>query len=223
MNKWMVLTPGRSGSTFIVESISLTNSIRPFNDSLSMVHSLNDINFNIDTVDQLNFQPGNVWHSHNLNSLNFVDNNTELIISTRSIKEITVSFELAKLTKIWHFKNNNSELNQARKNDISKLTSFEISPASFVNQYNLMKNWYMACREILETKKLHYKVIDYSEFANNNEKIFDILKISKNNLTDIVTKIPYNIENIIKILHFLYGIVDLKNDSAYNLMTQKYE
>ena len=75
MNKWMVLTPGRSGSTFIVESISLTNSIRPFNDSLSMVHSLNDINFNIDTVDQLNFQPGNVWHSHNLNSLNFVDNN----------------------------------------------------------------------------------------------------------------------------------------------------
>ena len=219
----MVLTPGRSGSTIIVESISLTNSIRPFNDSLSMVHSLNDINFNIDTVDQLNFQPGNVWHSHNLNSLNFVDNNTELIISTRSIKEITVSFELAKLTKIWHFKNNNSELNRARKNNISKLTSFEISPVSFVNQYNLMKNWYMACREILETKKLHYKVIDYSEFANNNEKIFDILKISKNNLTDIVTKIPYNIENIITNLHFLYGLVDLKNDSAYNLMTQKYE
>ena len=182
-----------------------------------------NINFNIDTVDQLDFQPGNVWHSHNLNSLNFVDNNTKLIISTRSIKEITVSFELAKLTKIWHFKNNNSELNQARKNDISKLTSFEISPASFVNQYNLMKNWYMACREILETKKLHYKVIDYSEFANNNEKIFDILKISKNNLTDIVTKIPYNIENIITNLHFLYGLVDLKNDSAYNLMTQKYE
>jgi hypothetical protein len=188
-----------------------------------MVHSLNDINFNIDTVDQLNFRPGNVWHSHNLNSLNFVDNNTELIISTRSIKEITVSFELAKLTKIWHFKNNNSELNRARKNNISKLKSFEISPVSFVNQYNLMKNWYMACREILETKKLHYKVIDYSEFANNNEKIFDILKISKNNLTDIVTKIPYNIENIITNLHFLYGLVDLKNDSAYNLMTQKYE
>ena len=46
---------------------------------------------------------------------------------------------------------------------------------------------------------------------------------SKNNLTDIVTKIPYNIENIITNLHFLYGLVDLKNDSAYNLMTQKYE
>ena len=223
MNKWMVLTPGRSGSTFIVESISLINSIRPFNDSLSTVHSLNDINFNIDTIDKLDFQPGNVWHSHNLNSLNFVDNDTELIISTRSIKEITVSFELAKLTKIWHFKNNNSELNQTRKKNISKLTSFEISPASFINQYNLMKNWYMACRKILETKKLHYKVIDYSEFANNNEKIFDILKISKTNLTDIVTKIPYNIENIITNLYFLYGLVDLENDSAYNLMTQKYE
>ena len=86
-----------------------------------------------------------------------------------------------------------------------------------------MKNWYMACREILETKKLHYEVIDYSEFANNNKKIFDILKISKTNLIDIVTKIPYNIENIITNLHFLYGLVDLKNDSAYNLMTQKYE
>lgn len=223
MNKWMILTPGRSGSTFIVESISLTNAIRPFDDSLSLVNSLDEITFNIDHIDNLNFQAGSVWHSHNLNSLNFVDTDTRLIISTRSLREITISFELAKLTKIWHYKNNNSDLNRARKNNISKLKPFEIAPVDFINQYRLMKNWYLACRKILDIKKLPYTVIDYSEFANNNKKIFDILNISKNNLSDIVTKIPYNVEDTITNLHFLYGLVDSKDDSAYNIMTEKYE
>ena len=97
MSKWMILTPGRSGSTFIAESISHEN-IRPFGDTLSLVNSLDDINFNIDYIKNLNFQSGSVWHSHNLNSLNFVDSDTKLIISTRSLKEIIDDSGLYPLT-----------------------------------------------------------------------------------------------------------------------------
>jgi hypothetical protein len=226
MNKWMVLTPGRTGSTFIAESISC-ETIRPFGESKTFVdqNSINNLDsiVNVYNIENLNFVSGSVWHSHNLNSLNFVDNNTQLIISTRSMFQTAVSHEVAKLTKIFHFKNIENSINLQRKRTLEKIKSFEIAPVDFINRYNTVKYWFMACRKIINDRRLKYTVIDYSEFEKDNNQLFQLLDLSNPNLENVVSKIPYTKENLVTNLNFLHGLVDLKNDSAYNIMTQKYE
>ena len=222
----MILTPGRTGSTFIAESISHEN-IRPFGDSNTIVdkNSINNLDkiINITNIENLNFGLGEVWHSHNLNSLNFVDDTTKLIISTRSILDSTISHEVAKLTKIFHFKNTDNDINRRRKTTLEKIKSFEIAPADFINRYNIIKYWYMACKKIIDSKSMIYTVIDYSEFEADNTKLFQLLNLSNPNLENVATKIPYNKENLITNLQFLQGLVDLKDDNAYNIMTHNYE
>lgn len=222
----MILTPGRTGSTFIAESISHEN-IRPFGDSNTIVdkNSINNLDkiINITNIENLNFGLGEVWHSHNLNSLNFVDDTTKLIISTRSILDSTISHEVAKLTKIFHFKNTDNDINRRRKTTLEKIKSFEIAPADFINRYNIIKYWYMACKKIIDSRSMIYTVIDYSEFEADNTKLFQLLNLSNPNLENVATKIPYNKENLITNLQFLQGLVDLKDDNAYNIMTHNYE
>jgi hypothetical protein len=226
MNKWMVLTPGRTGSTFIAESISKV-TLRPFGDTNTVIdkNSINDIDniINVNSIKDLNFKPGDVWHSHNLNSLNFVDDNTQLIINTRSMFQTAVSHEVARLTKIFHFKNIDNIVNFQRRRTLENIKPFEIAPADFINQYNSIKYWYMACKKIIDSKSIPHTVVDYSEFGNNNKKLFEILNLPNPNLENVVTKIPYDKENLITNLQFLQGLVDLKDDSAYNIMTHNYE
>ena len=222
----MILTPGRTGSTFIAESISHEN-IRPFGDSNTIVdkNSINNLDkiINITNIENLNFGLGEVWHSHNLNSLNFVDDTTRLIISTRSILDSTISHEVAKLTKIFHFKNTDNDINRQRKTTLEKIKSFEIAPADFINRYNIIKYWYMACKKVIDSRSMIYTVIDYSEFEADNTKLFQLLNLSNPNLKNVATKIPYDKENLITNLQFLQGLVDLKDDNAYNIMTHNYE
>ena len=222
----MILTPGRTGSTFIAESISHRN-IRPFGDSNTIIdqNSIHDINntINTDYIENLEFNPGDVWHSHNLNSLNFVDNSTRLIISTRSIFESTISHEVARLTKIFHFKNTDNVINNQRKYALDKIKSLEIAPVDFINRYYIIKYWYMACKKIIKHRSINYQVIDYSEFDKDNTKLFNLLNLEKPNLENVSTKIPYDRETLVTNLQFLYGLADLKNDSAYNIMTENYE
>lgn len=222
----MILTPGRTGSTFIAESIS-HDTIRPFGESNTIVdkNSINDIDkiVNIDNIENLNYGPGMVWHSHNLNSLNFIDNKTRIIISTRSILKSTISHEVARLTKIFHFKNTDNDINRQRKHTLEKLKPFEIAPVDFINRYNTIKYWYMSCRKIIDKRSIDYQVIDYSEFENNNEKLFQLLDLTNPNLENVAAKIPYEQNTLVTNLEFLHGLVDLNEDSAYTIMTQKYE
>jgi hypothetical protein len=226
MNKWMVLTPGRTGSTFIVESISC-ETIRPFGDTNTIVdkNSINDIDniINVNSIKDLNFKPGDVWHSHNLNSLNFVDNDTRLIINTRSMFQTAVSHEVARLTKIFHFKNIDNIVNFQRRRTLENTKPFEIAPVDFINRYSAIKYWFIACRKIINSRGIKYTVIDYSEFEKDNNRLFQLLDLSNPNLENVVSKIPYTKENLVTNLNFLHGLVDLKDDSAYNIMTQKYE
>lgn len=226
MNKWIILTPGRTGSTFIAESLSRRN-IRPFGETSTFVdqnsiHTIND-SINITNIENLEFNLGDVWHSHNLNSLNFVDNDTRLIISTRSIFESSISHEIARLTKIFHFKNTDNDINHRRKQALDKLKSFEIAPVDFINRYHLIKYWYIACKKIIDIRSIKYQTIDYSDFNKDNKKLFDLLDLADPNLEDVAAKIPYNKEQLITNLNFLRELVDLKDDNAYNIMTENYE
>jgi hypothetical protein len=222
----MILTPGRTGSTFIAESISHL-TLRPFGDTNTMLdkNSINDIdNFvNVTSIKDLNFKLGDVWHSHNLNSLNFVDADTRLIISTRSMFQTAVSHEVARLTKIFHFKNIDNSINLQRRRTLEKIKPFKIAPVDFINRYSAIKYWFIACRKIINSQGLKYTVIDYSEFEKDNSQLFQLLDLLNPNLENVVSKIPYTKENLVTNLDFLHGLVDLKDDSAYNIMTQKYE
>jgi len=226
MNKWMILTPGRTGSTFIVESISHV-TLRPFGDTNTILdkNSIDDIDsiVNVISIKDLNFKLGDVWHSHNLNSLNFVDNDTRLIISTRSMFQTAISHEVAKLTKIFHFKNIDNSINLQRRRTLEKIKPFKIAPVDFINRYSAIKYWFIACRKIINSRGLKYTAIDYSEFEKNNNQLFQLLNLLNPNLENVVSKIPYTKENLVTNLDFLHGLIDLKDDSAYNIMTQKYE
>lgn len=226
MSKWMILTPGRTGSTFIAESISCQN-IRPFGESNTIVdkNSINNIFdiVNIINIENLNYNDGDVWHSHNLNSLNFVNNDVRLIISTRSISQAAISHEVAKLTNIFHYKNTSNEINYQRKYALDKMKPFEIAPVDFINRFNIIRYWYLACKKIIDSRSIKYTTVDYSEFETDNNKLFQLLNLQNPNLKNVATKIPYNKEYLVTNLNFLYGLVDSKDDSAYNIMTEKYE
>lgn len=222
----MILTPGRTGSTFIAESISCQN-IRPFGESNTIVdkNSINNIFdiVNIINIENLNYNDGDVWHSHNLNSLNFVNNDVRLIISTRSISQAAISHEVAKLTNIFHYKNTSNEINYQRKYALDKMKPFEIAPVDFINRFNIIRYWYLACKKIIDSRSIKYTTVDYSEFETDNNKLFQLLNLQNPNLKNVATKIPYNKEYLVTNLNFLYGLVDSKDDSAYNIMTEKYE
>lgn len=222
----MILTPGRTGSTFIAESISHV-TLRPFGDTNTILdkNSINDIDniVNVTSIKDLNFKLGDVWHSHNLNSLNFVDNDTQLIISTRSMFQTAISHEVAKLTKIFHFKNIDNGINFQRRRTLEKIKPFEIAPVDFINRYSAIKYWFVACSKIINSRQLKYTVIDYSQFEKDNNQLFQLLDLLNPNLENVVSKIPYIKENLVTNLDFLHGLVDLTDDSAYNIMTQKYE
>jgi hypothetical protein len=81
----------------------------------------------------------------------------------------------------------------------------------------------MACKKIIDIRSIKYQVIDYSEFDKDNKKLFNLLDLENPNLENVAAKIPYNRETLITNLQFLSGLVDLTDDSVYNIMTKNYE
>lgn len=150
---WLVVGPGRTGSLTIVRSI----------------YSLYKYNFNVIThvgpdENVRPIKPLDVVHSHNLKWLDEVNENTEVIISTRNPIESTLSWCILPELGEFHFY-------PFKKEDVDKLNSikvkkFYLDPNKFLSIYNNIINFYTQLQ-----MKDNYHIVDYSEWSNNPTQI----------------------------------------------------
>jgi len=159
---WLVVSPGRTGSLTIVRSI----------------YSLYKYDFNVIThigpnEDVRPIKPLDVVHSHTLKWLDQVNENTEVIISTRNPIESTLSWCILPEIGEYHFY-------PFKKEDVDKLNSikvkkFYLDPNKFLSIYNSTIDFY----EQLHVKD-NYHIIDYSDWSDNP--------------TQILRKLGYNVD-----------------------------
>jgi hypothetical protein len=154
---WLVLGPGRTGSLTIVRSI----------------YSLYNYNFNIITYagPREVLRPiklSEVVHAHDLTWLDQVNEDTEVIISTRNPVESALSWCIVPEIGTYHFYPH-------KKEDMDKLKSikikkFYLSPSKFLSTYTKIVNFY----KNLQIKD-SYKILDYSEWSDDPSKILSKL------------------------------------------------
>ncbi len=159
---WLVVGPGRTGSLTIVRSI----------------YALYKYDFNIIThigpnEDVRPIKPLDVVHTHSLKWLDAVNENTEVIVSTRNPIESTLSWCILPEIDNYHFY-------PFKKEDVIKLYSmkvkkFYLDPNKFLSIYKQVMDFYKQ----LQVKD-NYHIIDYSEWSDSP--------------TQILRKLGYNID-----------------------------
>jgi hypothetical protein len=159
---WLVIGPGRTGSLTIARSI----------------YSLYKYDFNVITHVGPNeisrpIKPLDVVHAHDLKWLDQVNENTEVIISTRNLIESALSWCILPMIGDYHFYPYMEE-------DMDKLKSIEIkkfylSPSKFLSTYIRIVNFYKNLKF-----KDSYKILDYSEWADDPSKILHKLGYNVN-------------------------------------------
>ena len=159
---WLVLSPGRTGSLTIVRSI----------------YSLYKYDFNVITHIGPNeiirpIRPLDVVHTHNLKWLDQVNENTEVIISTRDPIESTLSWCILPEIGDYHFYPFKDE-DVIKLNSI-KVKKFYLDPDKFLSIYNRTMDFYKQL-----PMKDNYHIVDYSEWSDDS--------------TQILRKLGYNVD-----------------------------
>lgn len=174
-NSWIVIGPGRTGSLTIARSLY---SFYNYDENKFVYFGPDDkprlINKNF------------IVHTHNKKWLDFVNTNTEIIVSTRDPVDSALSWCIQPKLKQWHFYPWKTEDVDALKN--LKISKFYLNPADLLNRYQNIMNWYNS----LEIKN-NYKILDYSKWCDNTSLILLLLgykKIAPKNLLTI--KNPYS-------------------------------
>jgi hypothetical protein len=150
---WLVIGPGRTGSLTIVRSI----------------YSLYKYDFNIITHVGPNeiirpIKPLDIVHTHTLKWLDEVNENTEVIISTRNPIESTLSWCILPKLGAYHFyPYKNADV--VKLNSI-KVEKFYLDPDKFLSYYNNTMDFYKQL-----PMKDSYHIIDYSEWSNDPTQI----------------------------------------------------
>jgi hypothetical protein len=150
---WLVLSPGRTGSLTIVRSI----------------YSLYKYDFNIITYvgpyeDVRPIKPFDVVHVHDLKWLDQVNENTEVIISTRDPIESTLSWCILPEIGEYHFY-------PFKEDDVAKLKSikvkkFYLDPNKFLKIYDSIVCFYKQLK-----LKDNYHIVDYSDWSDDPTQI----------------------------------------------------
>lgn len=160
---WLVIGPGRTGSLVIVQSI----------------YSLYKYNFNV--INIINptdivrpIKPLDVVHTHELSWLNEVNENTEVIISTRNPVESALSWCILPKLDNYHFYSYNKE--HLTKLKSTKIKKFYLDPNEFLRYYGNVIDFYKQIQ-----LKDNYRIIDYSEWSNDPKQIFNKLNFNINN------------------------------------------
>ena len=148
----IILSPGRTGSTLISHFFSKVTKFTPY----TRQHLDNN----------LPMRPKQVLHSHTISDINLGNENTLYIISKRNMVESAFSSLIGRQTNKWEY----------YKNQSVRISNFEVSKEDFLSFYQAINNFYKNLSNVIPK---HCQVIDYSEFNNNFENLFDIFNINK--------------------------------------------
>jgi len=155
-DSWVVLSPMRTGSFLLANSIKMTYQ------GIDI-----DLNWMSPKDPVREVWRGDMWHYHSHAILGLLHPETRLIISARDPIESAISFIKAERYGTWHLTDATSIYNM-----IQSIPSYSIDPQYVIQVIDRMCEWY----ETLTTNisDISYTLIDYKEFANG-----DLTKVHK--------------------------------------------
>jgi LPS sulfotransferase NodH len=149
-DSWVVLSPMRTGSFLLANSISM--AYKKEGVILKWMSPQ-------DTVWPV--RRGEIWHCHSQYILGLLHPETQLIISARDPIESAISFIKAERYGTWH-------LTDAKLvyNIMNSVPSYHIDPQYIIQTIDRMCEWY----ETLTTNisNIRYTLVDYKEFSNGD-------------------------------------------------------
>jgi LPS sulfotransferase NodH len=155
-DSWVVLSPMRTGSFLLANSINMAYKNKGVN--LQWMSPKNTA---------WPVRRGDIWHYHSQSILGLLHPETQLIISSRDPIDSAISFIKAERYGTWHLTDAKSIYNMAQD-----VPSYHIDPQYVIQVIDRMCEWY----ETLTTNisDIPYTLIDYKEFANG-----DLTKVHK--------------------------------------------
>ena len=148
----IVSSPGRTGSVLISTIFFKVTGFAP-------IYRENDNNIKP-------MGPRECLHSHQPQDVKLMNEHTFFILSKRNLIDTTFSNEIGQRTNQWRY----------RKKDKVEIVPFTLSLQDFMHKYNQINQFYIDIKPILPKNAF---VIDYDEFKNDDELLYDILKISR--------------------------------------------
>jgi hypothetical protein len=149
----IILSPGRTGSTLIFKFFSHVTRLTPYTRQ----------HFDNKTV----IKPKQILHSHNIDDIKLGNKSTYYVISKRNIIETAFSGLVGQHTKKWEY----------YKNHKTTISNFTVSKQDFLSLYQLVYSFYKDLSCVIPIKS---HIVDYVEFKDNFENLFDIFNINKN-------------------------------------------
>jgi hypothetical protein len=162
-DKWLVLSPGRTGSKIIIDC--LYSSYREANLPIEYLTPRKEIT----EIPALA-----IGHSHSIDSLHHIDTNVRVVLSTRDMVESALSWCI--YPKIGNFHLYPAH-HQVKIDELQEsIPAFHLTKEDLYRSYRHIKAFY----DMLAIMPTQFTaIIDYEDIKNDPAKVYDILGITK--------------------------------------------
>lgn len=160
-DRWVVLSPGRTGSKIIVDCI-----ISAYRDQgLRLHHIMPDDE--ISTIPNLS-----ILHSHRVSDLHIIESGVKVVLSTRDLVESAISWCIVHRIGSYHLY---SEADQAKIDLLhQQIPGFYLPPEEFYWRYRNVCKFYEGL--VLSENMV---IIDYTEIKDDYTVVYDRLDLPK--------------------------------------------
>jgi hypothetical protein len=159
-DSWIVLSPRRTGGKLL--ALTIAQAYR--NKGIDITE------YDPSILDKKTIENSEIWHTHDVNILDFRSKNTWLILNTRNIVEITLSWFKAKTINQYHLWTSKPKIILDLNRSIPK---FNLDIGDFKKLINELIIWHLA----ICNRNPSCVCIDYATFENDPYNIFKLLDI----------------------------------------------
>jgi len=163
-DSWLILSTGRAGSILLQNIIKIAYTKRGFMLKQTTMYEKTGP-----------LESGEILHSHYPDHLWSVRDDTNIIMLTRDIAEVTLSNCISNRMKKWHY----------YANDLKnvKITPFVLDVQDFKNDWATVIAFQQEAALILNAiKNKNVTIIKYNDFKDNTTNIFNLLNLMPYNL-----------------------------------------
>jgi hypothetical protein len=148
----ILLSPGRTGGRLISTFFTKITNLTPYLRTYSQNVKL--------------LEPKQLLHSHDPIDVKLGNEHTLYILSTRNLIDATFSYIIGHQYQSWHYYNHTTH----------NIVPFTIDTENFYNHYMRSVRFYEGFQK---NRPRSYLQIDYSEFCDDERKLFSILKLNE--------------------------------------------
>jgi hypothetical protein len=160
----LLSTSGRTGSNVILNFLTQSANF------------LKKIRYHWENQDLLS--SGEILHSHSIEDLKLINENTLCVFSIRNLFDTLISYKIGEHEKNWVRQNNFS----------NQISSFLIDKTEIINDYQRLVRYYKTISTQLPNNTI---IIEYSQFSTDPDNLYNIFKIDPKNKKFYKPKYPF--------------------------------